>query len=363
MSTIELQPQRVDVEPVGSAISAGASSETAPVETNAADARLSHRIAAWVALVGSVFSLAAVGPMFKYMSVVWRVPTALSVSWRGQVMLLFFAIPTWIEFRRSTPAERASWWKHLPATKMSPTGDAAVTLAACRPTAATRPMHIAVGMVVLVVSWAFNIIVWVKALNYTTVTRASLFSCAFPLLVMAYARFRLGVRHSAGEFVGVVLALVGIALALLDQAAASDAPTSALALVGDMLGLLSAVLLAIWIVFGESVRQILPLFIYTFVANFLHCSLLSIWSVLFEDTRIVSSFAADGPNHHLFGWLHGDFFLVMTAFGLIAGSVGFLAFNWCMKYIDPVVFSTVQLLDPVFTAWMTWAVGLEGVSM
>jgi drug/metabolite transporter (DMT)-like permease len=125
--------------------------------------------------------------------------------------------------------------------------------------------------------------------------------------------------------------------------------------------LLSAVLLAAWIVLGQHIRSVLPIFIYTCTSTSLHGLALAIYSVLFEGTSVW--YTPANPNHSLIGWLHPDFVWQMVGFGFVIGSVGFLAYNWCIKYIDPVIFSTVQLLDPAFTALISWAAGLEGNSV
>jgi len=38
-----------------------------------------------------------------------------------------------------------------------------------------------------------------------------------------------------------------------------------------------------------------------------------------------------------------------------------LGFNYAVKYVSPLLFSTVPLLDPILTGGISWAWGLEGV--
>ena len=48
-------------------------------------------------------------------------------------------------------------------------------------------------------------------------------------------------------------------------------------------------------------------------------------------------------------------------FAAAAGYFGILGWNFCLKHIDAVVFSTVGLADPVLTGYIAWFIGLEGL--
>ena len=51
----------------------------------------------------------------------------------------------------------------------------------------------------------------------------------------------------------------------------------------------------------------------------------------------------------------------MLTFGLVVGVVCICGFNYATQYINPIVFSCVQLLDPSVTGAISWFAGLEGI--
>jgi hypothetical protein len=124
-------------------------------------------LASWIALLMSVVSFSAIGPMFKWMMVKWNLPTGLTVCWRNQVMVLFFIIPTIVEYHKTPSLERSKWWTSLPVDILPATSDVSVTWSCCRPAARARPFHITVFMAALITVWLGNIWFWVESLKLT----------------------------------------------------------------------------------------------------------------------------------------------------------------------------------------------------
>jgi drug/metabolite transporter (DMT)-like permease len=54
-------------------------------------------------------------------------------------------------------------------------------------------------------------------------------------MIMAYVRLRLGVRHSLGEFIGVLCAFAGIGLALIGEVSGEQSTSNPLGLLGDFM--------------------------------------------------------------------------------------------------------------------------------
>jgi drug/metabolite transporter (DMT)-like permease len=64
----------------------------------------------------------------------------------------------------------------------------------------------------------------------------------------------------------------------------------------------------------------------------------------------------------VFGWLDTEFVQPMMLFGLLIGLIGMLGWNYSIKVLDPLVFSTVQLVSPALTGIIAYAIGLEGIN-
>jgi drug/metabolite transporter (DMT)-like permease len=127
-------------------------------------------------------------------------------------------------------------------------------------------------------------------------------------------------------------------------------------LMGDLLCLSSAVFIAMDIVLSKRARSVMPLFAYSLVTCFMCLLLLTGLSLVLEDTVLFSMH----PRHGAFGWLSSPSLAGLTvAFGLLEGLVGVLGFNFAVKYVPPLIFSSVQLLDPGITGLMSWGAGLE----
>jgi drug/metabolite transporter (DMT)-like permease len=91
---------------------------------------------------------------------------------------------------------------------------------------------------------------WVQSMNYTTTVRASLFSNMYPLIIMLYCRYFKGVSHSSGEFLGVALSIVGVALAMFDASPeewSQDTPSGVSAIVGDIMYVFFAFWELLWL--------------------------------------------------------------------------------------------------------------------
>jgi hypothetical protein len=63
----------------------------------------------------------------------------------------------------------------------------------------------------------------------------------------------------------------------------------------------------------------------------------------------------------VFGWTSKEWFPVVISFGFFTGCICILGFNYAMKNISPLIFSSMNMLDPALTGLISWSVGLEGI--
>jgi drug/metabolite transporter (DMT)-like permease len=381
-----------------------------------------------VSLVVAVASMSAVGPVFLYLQQ-RGVPPILACSWRNQTMVLFLLIPALIEWFKLPKAQRS--WDALriepededaaatadnqspkecsspPAPTLSSLSSSSsshllhhahhnhhttasspqqqqqqvhVTLRTVEPPAAEqrRGWHVFWYLLVVCLTWAGSLVLWVVALPYTSTPRASLFCSTYPLLLVPYMKFVQRVPVSGGEVLGVAISFIGILVteigSLMEEETGgaamvqdgSGTPSSTLLdangwtngqrqLYGDVLCIGSSLLLGLNILFAEKTRKVLPLFSYSLSSAVIVLLLLVFGALWSEDATLSTD-----PLHGVFGWMVGDMLWLNLAFGFVVGMIGVLGFNFAVKYVNPLIFSSTQLLDPGLTGLLSWAAGLEG---
>eukprot|EP00455_Lapot_gusevi_P027654 TRINITY_DN2935_c0_g2_i2.p1 TRINITY_DN2935_c0_g2~~TRINITY_DN2935_c0_g2_i2.p1 ORF type:complete len:244 (-),score=31.10 TRINITY_DN2935_c0_g2_i2:65-796(-) len=199
--------------------------------------------------------------------------------------------------------------------------------------------------------------IWIVALRLTTTVRASLFTSTYPLIMVFWMRLR-GIKVSAGETVGVLCSLAGLGVCMLDgiDGSSTDGETS-LSFLGDAMCFLSAFFFTFNIAFGSTVRQTVPLFTYNFIVSMVLMLEAGAFSLIVESD---TSFGTG--RRGVFGWTDHDMIVVaFLVMGLFVSALGLTAFNFGVKYMNPVIFSTIQLADPAITGWISWTAGLEGL--
>ena len=376
-------------------------------------------ICSWCALIGSVFSMSSTGPMFLFLQRLGVSPI-LACVWRTQCTTLVLLIPAFIEWRR-LPAKERSWshsrWRVKSSESVTngashdANGRRRASIQRVLVTSASTPLspsssahkhsnssssgrdwHAAWYVSGVALVWSCSLVLWVNALPYTTTARASLLTSIYPLLLCLYLKFGPSkVSLSTGEILGVCISFLGIATCEIANLSEEDSPATTpvlvaapltspttignagivapslipanhplnphMLLVGDGLCIASAFFIAADILISKKARSAVPLFMYTLLTTALTLCLLIILSLLLEGAHF---FSLD-PHHGVFGWMTRDHAMVWlnVGFGILDGGIGLLGFNFAVKYIHPLIFSSIQLLDPGVTGLMSWIAGLE----
>lgn len=409
-------------------------------------------ICSYFALLGSVMSMSATGPMFLFLQRLGVSPI-LACVWRNQCTCLFLLVPTFIEWRR-LPLKEKAWdrWRvrgtgavvrrvsrvfvaHSPSSPSSPSTPSSASAASATP----QDWHVCWFVFGVSVVWSCSLILWVSSLPFTTTARASLLTSVYPLLLVLWLKFGPAkIALSSGEIIGVLISLAGIAtceVASVSEEVRRHArgpahsgrphamndgclwltlscsplaffffaqPTEdsrqdpSMLLVGDALCLASAFFIAADIVLSKKARevrphridavvpddgmgatrrvrvcsildadscclvrclQVMPLFTYTLSTCFVTLCLMTCLSLILEETMLFSLH----PTRGVFGWARTseDILYINVLFGVLEGAIGLLGFNFAVKNLPHLVFSSVQLLDPGMTGVMSWLAGLE----
>lgn len=177
---------------------------------------------------------------------------------------------------------------------------------------------------------AVHFVLWFESLQHTSVASSGVIVCTEVIWVsLGYCLF-MGGRLSLKAMATIAVSLVGSAIIAL-----SDSGTGGRHLYGDILSLLSAMAIAVYILIGRAVRKTVSNTVYTYV----------VYSV--SAVTLVAISLAQG--HHLFGygWSAVIVGLLLAVFSTI---MGHSVFNWCLKYFSPSFVSASKLAEPVIAS-------------
>ncbi len=173
---------------------------------------------------------------------------------------------------------------------------------------------------------AVHFILWFESLQHTSVASSTTIVCTEVIWVsIGYCIFLKG-KISKKEVAAILLTLLGSTLiAFADSSDGSH-------LQGDILSLLSAVAVAIYVLIGRFVRKSTINSVYTYVV-YLSCSACLLTVCLIKQYNL---FIAD-----ISAVLVG---LLLAVFSTI---LGHSIFSWCLKFFSPAFVSASKLCEPV----------------
>lgn len=210
--------------------------------------------------------------------------------------------------------------------------------------------------------WASSLSFWVCSLKYTTTVSASLLSSLAPLVLVGWIKFR-GHPISKGEIMGVVVAFVGVILCMLSALISDErdakgnemAKTGVAAeIIGDLMCLASSAIIAASTIFQARARSEVPLMVHTFVCTFTVGWLQLLFTMVLEGSSLTGL-----NNSSVFGWVTKDNVGQMLFLGVVGGLIGLVGFNLSVKYLSSLVYTVVQLIDPLLTGIISYFLGFE----
>ena len=181
---------------------------------------------------------------------------------------------------------------------------------------------VSVGLVL-----ALHFASWITSLSFTTVASSVIFVHVDPIFVAAVSHFVFKERIGRGAVLGIVVAFAGAAVIAL-----GDAGIGETSLYGDLLALIGAVMLGIYILAGRRLRQSLDLVSYVTPVYATSAVVLILGSVA-TGTRL----APFPPREYLL-------FLAIAVVPMIFGHT---VYNWALRYVEAPVVSISLLGEPV----------------
>ena len=183
-----------------------------------------------------------------------------------------------------------------------------------------------VSGIFLAVHFAF----WFESLKQTTVASASsIVSTEVIWVALGFCLFLRG-KLSWKAMGAIALALCGSVLI-----AWSDSGTGGSHLYGDLLALLAALAVAVYVLLGRVVQQRVSTTVYTYVV-YATCGLVLVGICLFQGNSLVHF----GPNPVVVA-------LLLAVFSTLLGHT---IFSWSLKFYSPAFVSAVKLMEPVVSS-------------
>jgi drug/metabolite transporter (DMT)-like permease len=180
---------------------------------------------------------------------------------------------------------------------------------------------------------------WISSLDYTSVAASVVLVSTQPVFVAILAYLLFGERTSTLSLMGILLALAGTAVI------AGDGSVGSAAIFGNVLALVGAITVAIYVLIGRSSRTggvgVLPYSIVVYSAAAL--TLLPV--ALVFDVR-------------LWGY-PGETWLWLGAITLGPQIMGHTVFNWALRYVEASIVSGTILAEPVVSALLAWLILTE----
>ena len=177
---------------------------------------------------------------------------------------------------------------------------------------------------------AFHFTLWFESLRHTSVASSTTIVCTEVIWVsLGYALFLKG-KMSLRAILAIAVTLIGSALIAFSDSSANGAH-----LYGDILSLLAAIAVAVYVLIGRVVRETLSTTVYTYIV-YSSCAAMLLLLCFLQGSSLVGYGAS--------GIIVG---LLLAVFSTI---LGHSIFSWCLKYFSPSFVSASKLCEPVVAA-------------
>ena len=177
---------------------------------------------------------------------------------------------------------------------------------------------------------AFHFTLWFESLHHTSVASSTTIVCTEVIWVSLGYFFFLKGRMSLKAILAIAITLVGSALIAFADSTAGSAH-----LYGDLLSLLAAIAVAVYVLLGRVVRETVSTTVYTFVV-YSSCAVVLLLFCLIQKNALF--------GYGISGMIIG---LLLAIFSTI---LGHSIFSWCLKYFSPSFVSASKLCEPVVAA-------------
>lgn len=174
---------------------------------------------------------------------------------------------------------------------------------------------------------AFHFILWFESLNYTSVASSVVLVTLQPIFAFIGTYIFFQERFTPGAIISMIIALFGSFIISW-----GDFQISGLALLGDILALLGAIMVTAYFLIGQNMRKRLSLMTYTFVVYGISSITLLIYNIC-----LGISFVGYPTSY----WW------VFLALAIVPTFLGHTMFNWSLKWLSTSTISMAIIFEPI----------------
>ena len=174
---------------------------------------------------------------------------------------------------------------------------------------------------------AIHFATWITSLSLTSVASSVIFVHVDPIFVAIVSHFLFKERITRRTIIGIIVAFAGATIIAI-----GDMGIDKMNFIGDMLALVGAVMLGIYILAGRRIRQDLDLVSYV--------------TPVYATSALVLGLMSLATGTSLIGYSSNEYllFLVIAVVPMIFGHT---VYNWTLKYLTAPVVSISLLGEPV----------------
>jgi drug/metabolite transporter (DMT)-like permease len=181
---------------------------------------------------------------------------------------------------------------------------------------------VAVGVVL-----AIHFASWITSLGFTSVASSVVFVHIDPIFVAVISHFVLKEKVSRGTLLGIAIAFMGATVIAI-----GDARMGEISLIGDLLALVGAMMLGLYILAGRKLRQSLDLVSYV--------------TPVYATSTVVLILGSLITGTTLFGYPLSEY-LLFLAIAIVPMIFGHTVYNWALRYVEAPIVSISLLGEPV----------------
>jgi len=174
---------------------------------------------------------------------------------------------------------------------------------------------------------ALHFATWITSLSFTSVASSVIFVHADPIFVAVVSHIAFGERITRRRLIGIFVAFIGVTVVAIGDLGLGEANLS-----GDVLALIGAVMLGIYILSGRRLRQSLDLVSYV--------------TPVYGASAAVLTAACALTGTPLAPYPPREYFLFL-AIAVVPMIFGHTVYNWALKYLEAPVVSIGLLGEPV----------------
>ncbi len=203
--------------------------------------------------------------------------------------------------------------------------------------------------------FTFQNLVFVIAIQYTSIGNAVIFANSQALLLLAGKAF-IGTPIVWMEATGALVAFSGAMLCAAGESSPVGQESHALAILGDVLALCAAIGGVGYLTFAKAIRHTMSVTLFMFMVMFTGSFLVLIYMLV---SNVGVSFSADA-NHGLFGWTNWrpDRLLIELWIVIVCNLTGTMGFLNAMQHFDNLIIAVATLLEPMVASLIAFALGV-----